>query len=112
LWNEWRELRQQLLGHDECLRTAVGEHVLVILRGKQGIHRDRDDARLDRAEKRRGKVDRVGEREQHAMLHLEAHRLQPRAEARDPFKEAGHGTKRSSEGGIGKVGAGCWKWAS
>src|SRR6266568_2406342 len=31
---------------------------------------------------------------------------------RDPFKEAGHGTERSSEGGVGKVGAGCWKWAS
>src|SRR3989442_9549102 len=87
LWNEWRELRQQLLGHDERLRTAVGEHVLVILRGEQGIHRNRDDARLDRAEKRRGKVDRVGEREQDAMLHLEAHRLQPRAEAVDALGE-------------------------
>ncbi len=66
LWNEGRELRQQLLRYDERLRAAVGEHVLVIFRGEQGIHRDRDDARLDRAEKRRGKVDRVGEREQHA----------------------------------------------
>src|SRR5258706_571083 len=87
LGNEGGELWQQLLRYDERLRAAVGEHVLVIFRGEQGIHRDRNDARLDRAEKRRGKVDRVGEREQHAMLHLQAHRLQPRPEAVDALGE-------------------------
>ena len=83
LWNEGGELRQQLLRHDERLGTAVGEHVLVIFRGEQGIHRNRDDARLDRTEKRRGEVDRVGQRNQYPVLHFKAHRLQPRAEAVD-----------------------------
>ena len=82
-----RELRQQLLRHDERLCTAVGEHVLVIFGGEQGIHRDRDDARLDRAEKRRGKVDRVGQGNQYPVLHFQAHRLQPRAEAVDALGE-------------------------
>src|SRR3989442_11951874 len=31
---------------------------------------------------------------------------------RDPRKEAGHGTKRPSEGGVGRTGGGCGKWAS
>src|SRR6266496_5076164 len=71
------ELRQQLLRNDERLGAAVGEHVFVFFGGKQRVHGDRNDARLDGTEERSREIDRVGEREQHPVLHLQAHRLKP-----------------------------------
>ena len=85
--DERGELRHEVLRDDERSRAAVREHVLVVLGREQRVHRDGHHARLDRAQERGGEIDRIGEREQHPVLHLQAHCLKPRAEAVDALRE-------------------------
>src|SRR5258706_15912561 len=84
---KWLELGLQRSRYQQRLRAAVGEHVLVVLRRKQRVHRDRDDARLDRAEERHWPVDGVVHRNEDAILHPEAQLQQLVAEAVYPLGE-------------------------
>jgi len=65
------EPRQERRRHHEHARPAVPQHELVVRRREERVHRDRDDAGLDRAEEHARPVDRVQMHQHDPVLHLE-----------------------------------------
>ena len=82
-----RERRQQLDRDDQRARAAVAQHVVVVVRREQRVRRDRDDARLDRAEEGRREVDRVEQAEEHALLLREPESAQGVGAAIDALRD-------------------------
>ena len=76
------EFRIKHVGNDQGFRAAVGQHVAVVVLGHQRVDRHGDDAGLEAPEKRRRPVDGVGERQQHALLAVDAERAQRGAKPR------------------------------
>jgi hypothetical protein len=88
-----RERGQQRGRDDERARATVAQHVLVVRGREQRVRGDRHDAGLDRAEERRREVDRVVQRDEHALLRPHAEREQRRAEAVDAARELAVGRR-------------------
>ena len=65
---ETGEPRIKLLGNDQQLCAAVGEHESIIVLMKQRIHRNGDDTRLDGAEECRRPIDGVRETNQNPVF--------------------------------------------
>ncbi len=70
------DLVRERVADDHDARAAVREHERVVARLKERVDRNRDDARFDRAEEHRRKIDRVLHHEHHALLALHAERAQ------------------------------------
>ena len=67
---------EQRLAHDRDARPRVTQKVGVIVRGQQGVDRDRHAAGLDRAPEHRGEVEAVEHAHQHPGLQTRAERTQ------------------------------------
>jgi hypothetical protein len=81
------------LGDDQAARAAVGQHEAIVVLGEQRVDRHGDDAGLEAAEERGRPVDRIGERDQHALLAPQAEPAQRRGEARDAIGELAIGQR-------------------
>jgi len=84
--------RQQRRGDQRRLRTAVREHVGVVIRGQQRVDRHRHHAGVQRAEKGHRPVGVVVHQQQHALLAAQAagserRRAAPRAHLELPVAE-------------------------
>ena len=82
-----RESRPQGIGNYQRLRAAVVEHEFVVRAGQQRIAADRHDARLDRAQIHRDKIDGVQVRHHDAALRCQAKAFQRVGGAVDALRQ-------------------------
>ena len=88
--------RQQRAGHDQRLRAAVRQHERIVVGRQQRVDGDRHDARMERAQERRRKVDRVVQAEQDALFAAQstASAARPRPARRAPPARRTSGSRR------------------
>ena len=99
--------RIERLRHNQTFGAAVCEHEAVVILGEQRVHRDGNDAGFQAAKKRGRPVDRVQQRDQHALLARYAERAQHSTKSRYAVGELAigkGGTRVDVSGLIGAAG--------